>query len=367
MINIPPITRPTLLVDEERCRLNIVQMAKKITASGSTFRPHFKTHQSIEVGRWFRDAGIVKITVSSVSMAEYFAEEWNDITIAFPVNILEAERINDLAGRIDLNILVESDNIIPSLNGKIKSELGFFIKIDTGYHRTGIDADDRKKIDAVLDEAGKYENFIFKGFLSHSGHTYHAKDRADVTRIYNDAAGKLKVLREWYSGKYPGIIASLGDTPSASVVEDFRGIDELRPGNFIFYDLMQMQAGNCLPDQIAVKMACPVVAVHPERSELVIYGGAVHLSKDLLFNERYGTYYGVVLDQKDGTITNIIDGMFLSSLSQEHGIVKVPPEIVHLFSPGDILTIIPVHSCLTADLASYYLSTNGSRIEKFID
>ena len=27
-------------------------------------------------------------------------------------------------------------------------------------------------------------------------------------------------------------------------------------------------------------IACPVVALHPERKEVIIYGGAVHLSKD---------------------------------------------------------------------------------------
>ncbi len=38
----------------------------------------------------------------------YLVEDWNDITIAFPVNILEIDKINELVKRITLNLLVEN-------------------------------------------------------------------------------------------------------------------------------------------------------------------------------------------------------------------------------------------------------------------
>ena len=59
-------------------------------------RPHFKTHQSLEVGKWYKNQGIDRITVSSISMAKYFSKDWNDILIAFPVNILEIETLNNM-------------------------------------------------------------------------------------------------------------------------------------------------------------------------------------------------------------------------------------------------------------------------------
>jgi hypothetical protein len=41
-------------------------------------------------------------------MAQYFVDDgWNDITVAFPVNLREAGIINELAGRIQLNLLAE--------------------------------------------------------------------------------------------------------------------------------------------------------------------------------------------------------------------------------------------------------------------
>ncbi len=91
-------TSPGILVDEDQVRTNIRLMAQKANQAGARFRPHFKTHQSADVGRWFSDEGVRAITVSSLSMAEYFANHgWDDITIAFLLNPLEGKRLNALA------------------------------------------------------------------------------------------------------------------------------------------------------------------------------------------------------------------------------------------------------------------------------
>src|SRR5690606_14524169 len=96
-------------LDKEVVLRNIERMAKKAAEHRLRFRPHFKTHQSAEVGEWFRAFGVEAITVSSVRMAEYFAVSgWNDITIAFSVNVLELFNINRLAANIRLNVLVEN-------------------------------------------------------------------------------------------------------------------------------------------------------------------------------------------------------------------------------------------------------------------
>lgn len=101
------LVEPTLLLDKQKCLANINAMAERANRSNVIFRPHFKTHQSHEVGRWIRNAGVQKITVSSVKMADYFAEDgWTDITVAFPVNVHEKRRINELAEKITLNLLV---------------------------------------------------------------------------------------------------------------------------------------------------------------------------------------------------------------------------------------------------------------------
>ena len=63
------VTEPTMVLNEEVCKSNIARMAAKAKAANVVFRPHFKTHQSREIGEWFRASGVDKITVSSLNMA----------------------------------------------------------------------------------------------------------------------------------------------------------------------------------------------------------------------------------------------------------------------------------------------------------
>ena len=146
------IVRPTLLVDKEICIRNIEKMAQKAKEYNLKFRPHFKTHQSAVIANWFRDYNVNSITVSSVQMAEYFAENgWNDITIAFPLNIREMNYINRLAANISLNISLENKETAEVLVKEIKAPAGVYLKVDTGYNRTGIVTSKTSKLDAILE------------------------------------------------------------------------------------------------------------------------------------------------------------------------------------------------------------------------
>lgn len=356
------IRKPTLLIDESRCRENIRRMASKARRHNLEFRPHFKTHQSLEIGRWFKDYGVDKITVSSVEMAEYFAGEWNDITIAFPVNILETDPINELASKINLNLLIESEETAAFLKNNLTSETGFFIKIDLGNHRTGLDPEDTISVDKILEITDSSKLLKFKGFLGHAGHTYYCSTADEVNSIQSESMRIMKGLKKKYIERYPGIIISTGDTPGCSISEDFSGTDEIRPGNFIFYDLMQLKAGACREENIAAAMACPVVAVHRERNEIVIYGGGIHFSKDRMEDGTDGTIYGRAAENDGNGWGKIIRGMYLKSLSQEHGIMKVPDEKINEYNAGDIIVVIPVHSCMTADVMKSYLTLEGKMI-----
>ncbi|WP_462281225.1 alanine racemase [Salinivirga cyanobacteriivorans] len=358
------ITQPTLILDERKCKTNIAQMAHKAKDAGVEFRPHFKTHQSLEIGRWFKEHGIAKITVSSVGMAQYFATEWDDILIAFPVNVRELAAINELAVRVKLSLLVESAEVLELLHEKLTHPVSFYIKIDTGAHRTGVAPTDFASIDQILAAAKQLSKLKFVGFLSHAGHTYHTNTITDILKIRNDENLAMLQLKAHYIKSHPGIIASIGDTPSCSLVDHFSGIDEIRPGNFVFYDLMQLSFGSCSPGQIAVAVACPVVALHNERNEMVIYGGGVHLSKDMLRINQSPVYGQLVEKEGDGW-GEPIPGMIVKRLSQEHGIVSLPETQNDKFTIGDLVYVLPVHSCMTADIYSQYITTDGKKIERF--
>ncbi len=350
------VRQPTLIVDKERLIANISRMLAKTAKSNTILRPHFKTHQNISVGKVFSSLGIDKITVSSFSMSRQFRKAmWKDITVAFPLNISELSEIDGRNSQSrKVSILIEAPAVMRHVELAIPkwnlSEVSFFIEIDTGYKRSGVYYSDIKMIDEILEIAKSNSKFAFKGFLTHSGHTYKAKSKDEIIAIWEDTVSKMTDLKNRYIEQYPQLIISLGDTPSCSIVESFEGVDEIRPGNFAYYDLMQEQLGSCVFDDIAVVVACSVVGLYPERNEVVIYGGAVHLSKEYL-ETGDGKIYGKVVElDYTGKWEKAIEGCYVKSMSQEHGVLHVPDQAMQLFDYGKIVGIVPVHSCLTANL-----------------
>ncbi len=359
------VEKPTLVINEVRVKKNIRKMVEKANKSKVAFRPHFKTHQSAIVGEWFREFGVEKIAVSSIDMAEYFEENgWKDITIAFPFNILQIARVNKLAKKITLNLLVESLDVIEFLKENITSQINLWIKTDAGYHRTGIDWNDEGTLSKLIRTVKSTKNLLFEGLLVHSGNTYSTKSKEEIEEIYEDTILKLKNIQERLLLQGFSIVKlSIGDTPSCSIINDFIGIDEIRPGNFVFYDLSQLELGSCSEDQIAVALACPIVALHPQREEIIVYGGGIHLSKEhLLINENQKTYGAVTLPTKSGW-GKINANAYVKSISQEHGLVHASKEFQKQIEVGDILFIIPIHSCMTANLMKRYFTINGIEIK----
>ncbi len=360
------LIEPTLLLDEEKCLKNIAKMADKASAGNLILRPHFKTHQSRKIGEWYRKAGVDRITVSSMKMAEYFAvDKWKDITVAVPLNIRETERINGIPVETVLNLMVESPESIELAAGKIIRDLNFFIEIDCGYRRTGVDASDYKTIDNILQMAAKFPRFHFTGFLTHAGNSYKSvSDRDHILSVHRQSIDCLVTLKEKYSSGDFTPLLSAGDTPTFSVAEDFGGIDEARPGNMVFYDLAQQRIGSCELNEIAIAMACPVISKYPERNQIVVYGGGVHFSKDFSFLPGGEKHFGKVVTHNEKGWNTTETGMYVKALSHEHGIIHAPAEATANLNIGDILYILPVHACLTADCMKSYLTLSGERISR---
>jgi D-serine deaminase-like pyridoxal phosphate-dependent protein len=352
-------------LNEERAKRNIERMAGKAEASGVRFRPHFKTHQSAEVGEWFKQVGVDSITVSSVDMAAYFsANGWEDITIAFSVNIRAMERIDELAAKISLGLLVESDETVEFLNKNLKYRVDLWVDVDVGYGRTGADWHDTRKVLSLAEKVKHSEVLSFAGVLTHAGHSYEVKSVDEIRGIFFDSVSKMSSLRDELAAKgFGDAEISVGDTPTCSVVDDFSGVDEIRPGTFVFYDAKQLQLGCCNQDDIAIALCCPVAAKHEERNEIVVHGGAVHLSKDYLTDSRGIRVYGRVCLPEKKSWGSIIKNAYVSFLSQEHGIVKADEAFLRSVHVGDVLMVLPVHSCLTVDAMREFLTLDGRMLK----
>jgi len=363
MKNPETIKTPTIILNEKRAKTNIALMAGKAGSQGVRFRPHFKTHQSAAIGNWFREHGIKSITVSSVKMAFYFAENgWEDILIAFPVNIRELDSLRMLSSRINLGLLVDN---LQAAERLIKSAIhaDVWIKIDTGMGRAGIPWEDRPAQVELARIAAGGGHLRFRGLLTHAGQTYHAHSRQEIISLYNESVNRINACRkELEQAIKIKIEVSVGDTPGCWLAENLGNVNEIRPGNFIFFDAMMHQLGVCKTEEIALCVACPVISKYEERQEILILGGAVHLSKEVIEHSEPENY-GFAVPSPDSAEWNISNNNFIRSLSQEHGIIKLDEMLFGQVEVGDLIYIVPVHSCLVVSALGEYLMISGERLE----
>ncbi len=350
---------PKLLLDKEKCIRNMEKMARKAAAHSLSLRPHCKTHQSAEIGKWFRNFGVDSITVSSFPMARYFARAgWKDILVAFPFQPGEVENLTDLSEHCKISILVDSPAALPFLN-HIPHRISFYLDIDTGYGRTGIKTENRDLIEQIIVKAGANSKLEFRGFYCHAGHSYKASGQEERDHIHQKAIRDLEGLKMQF-GKYaPKLL--YGDTPNCSTQEEFGELDEITPGNFVFYDLVQYALGSCSLDEIAVALECPVAGRYPSGKRVLIHGGAVHFSKEsMLINGR--TIFGQLVQQTEQGWMAAGEEYYLNSLSQEHGLMEEPGDLINRISLGEKLLFLPVHSCLTANLTREYWIQGDERV-----
>jgi D-serine deaminase-like pyridoxal phosphate-dependent protein len=344
---------PTLFIDPEIVRNNINYMKLKADKCGVEFRPHFKTHQSRDIATIFSEFEVKGITVSSLKMAEYFLNDgWNDITIAMPVNILAGSVYDEVASKISLRSLAVSEYTVQKLDHMLNNEMGLYIEIDTDHGRSGIPIQKTEVVSSLLQVIKNSNHFYPAGFYCHAGHTYQARSKDEVEKISREVLQKLEVLK----AHFPNMPICFGDTPSCSVLNDFGPVDQISPGNFVFYDWMQVEIGSCSPNEIAVYMECPVIEKFEDRNQVLIHGGAIHFSKDSIDINGIRSFGEPVMKYLSGET-------YIKSLSQEHGIIQCSDEVFSKIKVGETIQIFPIHSCLTANLMHEYHSKDGAEYD----
>jgi D-serine deaminase-like pyridoxal phosphate-dependent protein len=351
------IDRPTLVIDRGRVLANLRRMRDKADASGVRFRPHVKSHNSPVVAGLYREAGISAITVSSVEMARRFADAgWDDITIAFPLNVRALAELDRLATRIHLGVLVDSPEAAGAL-GRISAPVDVWIDVDAGYGRTGVAWEDRAALVDVLGAVRAAPRHRVRGVLTHAGQAYRVPDPAARVELWRQTAGRMQAARDALaSGGGRGLEISVGDTPSCSVVPRFEGVDEVRPGNFLFLDMQQHALRSCSDADLALVVACPVVGVYPERSELVVQGGAIHLSRDVAPGPAGVPGHGQLVTMgPDGWKLLPASDAHVRGLSQEHGMIRCAPGVLDTVRVGDLVFVVPAHACLAANLVGRFV------------
>jgi D-serine deaminase-like pyridoxal phosphate-dependent protein len=223
------------------------------------------------------------------------------------------------------------------------------LKVDCGYHRAGVDLDFGIPLARQIAESKVAQ---FKGLLTHAGHSYNARNAGEIREVAVEERACVTEFRDRLGMK--DLIRSVGSTPTMSVVDRFEDVDEVRPGNYVFFDAFQAAVGSCTPDDVAVSVLATVVGSYPERGQAVIDAGALALSKDLgPTHIDPETGYGVVCDLELRPLP-----ARLVSLSQEHGKIEAenPPGV------GTLVRVIPNHSCLTAAMFDVYHVIDAGKV-----
>ncbi len=357
------VSTPAFVVDRATVARNCESMRDKARASGVAFRPHVKTHKTVEIGRMQHGGFPGPITVSTLAEAEAFAADGaRDITYAVPIAPEKLHRVASLAARMErLSVLVDSDRALHAIEEFAEAHrvtFDVFLKVDCGYHRAGVDPGSPDSVRLALALA-RSEAIRFQGLLTHAGHSYHARDVEEIRRVAAEEAACLSRFRALLAGEgLADTRRSVGSTPTASVVERFTECDEVRPGNYVFYDAFQATIGSCRLEDVAVSVLTTVVGSYPERNTLIVDAGALALSKDTGPDHvipRFG--YGLVCDLDLRPLP-----MRIEALSQEHGKIATQAHV----PVGTRLRILPNHSCLTAAMFdTYQIVDRGKLVDQW--
>ena len=355
------VSTPAFLVDRGVVARNCARMREKAAASGVAFRPHVKTHKTVEIGRMQHGGSAGPITVSTLAEAEYFARDgYRDITYGFPLapSADKLERVAAIGAKIErLSVVLDSERTLHALEEFSTSRgvtFDAFLKVDCGYHRAGVDPNSPDSVRLAL-ALGRSEAVRFQGLLTHAGHSYNAADVEEIRRIAAEESGSLTRFRALLAAEGLGDARrSIGSTPTASVVDRFSECDEVRPGNYVFYDAFQATIGSCRLEDVAVSVLTTVVGSYPDRGSLIVDAGALALSKDTGPSHLIPTFgYGLVCDLDLRPLP-----MRIAALSQEHGKITSDTHV----PVGTKLRILPNHSCLTAAMYDAYQIVDRGKV-----
>jgi D-serine deaminase-like pyridoxal phosphate-dependent protein len=372
-VRLTDLRTPCVLVEQSRVERNIERMQDVASAHGLRLRPHAKTHKSPTLAQLQIARGAVGICCAKLGEAEVFAEAGiEDIRIPYPLNPVNADRVDALLDRANLSFIVDHAAVARGWSDAMKRaerEVDVLVKVDVGFHRCGIDPEAAGAAEFVAAVAA-LPGLRFKGLLSHAGHAYAALSADEVAAIAGAEARLMTSLaRRVKELGIPVDEISVGATPTARFSAKEAGITELRPGNYIYYDRMQVAIGAATWDDCALTVLARVVTTHaPDR--VILDCGSKTLSTDLARGPG-NAGYGVVLTALDATTPD--ESLLIERLSEEHATVRVqaPPQPAALpnpaLRPGDLVRVVPNHSCVVSNLVDQVWLVSGDEVLDRID
>lgn len=366
-MHIAELPTPALLIDRAILQNNLKFMQDRANDLGVLLRPHIKTHKCIEIGRQQIEQGARGITVSTFYEADRFAAAgFDDISWAFPIPPVYATSVLKLPESVTIRVVVDSVEAKGHLDKVCRTSgrrLHVWLKVDCGYHRAGVDPKSRYAEDLVKSLC-ESKVLIFDGILSHSGHSYHARNRNEILPFAREERDvMLGFADRMRAAGYRIPAISIGSTPAMTVIDHLEGISEIRPGNYVFYDYTQVMIGSCGISDCALTVLASVISHQPASSHFVTDAGALAMSKDE-GPTHVKNHMGMGILFEDYERKRLIPHLELTTLSQEHGKVvsSAATLLSNSYNVGDKVRILEHHSCLTAANFDRYYVVDGEEV-----
>lgn len=349
---------PSFLVDLTVLEQNIAEMARIAEENGVELWPMLKTHKSMAIAQKQRRAGAKGFLTGTVDEAEKLIESgFSQIMLAYPVAAKEnIQRVVGLAAKAHVLLSLDGPEAAEQMEKALSSTgrcLDYLLIVDSGLHRFGVAPDNVLQLAERLRD---FQHLRFKGISTHPGQVYGAAGRDDVERVAREeitALAKARKLLE--DAGYQVEIVATGSTPTARAAAKSGVVTVLRPGNYVFYDAIQVALGVVPVERCALTVLATVIA-HPQPDLFIMDAGSKCLGLD---KGAHGISltpgYGVVKDHPE---------LVIESLSEEVG--KIRAQDPTSLKVGDKIQIIPNHACSVANMTDYLLGHRCGKVEEIL-
>jgi D-serine deaminase-like pyridoxal phosphate-dependent protein len=347
-VTIHDLDTPALIVDLDIMERNLRRVAGYSAQHGLRLRPHTKTHKSTFLARQQLALGAVGLTVAKVGEAEVMlGAQPQDLLVAFPV-IGEAKlrRLAAIARVTQVTVALDSLIAAEHLSQAAETanvEFGLLIEIDAGLGRVGV-----KPFEALdlARAAAALPRLRFRGITFYPGHI---KDQNDekIAELSRTIGGVRDAFRQ--AGLRTEIISG-GSTPLLYRSHEIDGLNEIRPGTYIFNDMNTVVSGACALEDCAASILVTVVS-HTSAGRMIVDGGSKTFSSDRAAS---GAGFGRIVDAPEAAFDR---------LNEEHGFIDLKG-VDRAFAIGDKTRIIPNHICVAVNLHEVVYGIRGESIEE---
>ena len=231
---------PALLVDLDLMEANIAHVAQACRAQGVNWRPHVKSHKTIEIARKQIAAGAIGVTCAKLGEAEVLAAAGiHDILIANQiVGDIKLRRLMALPAAADVIVSVDSRENVAELAAaaeKAGKRLRVVIEVNTGMNRAGVEPG--APAVALADVIAQHPSLRLVGVMGWEAHvtaiqdpTIKAEAVADAIALLTDSAEACR------GGGHDMSIVSCGGTGTLLYCITQPGVTEVQVGGAIFND-----------------------------------------------------------------------------------------------------------------------------------